>query len=212
MSCAEVNEAAAEFALGVLPPDEREMVAAHLERCPACRLEIESMRSVGHQLLDLVPGTEPPLGFDRRVLARITPAHHPVRRRYRMIATLAAAATIAVATTIGADAAHTTHTTRPPQAVLASAVLFQGKQRVGQVDLYRGRPPWVGVTLRSAAVDGRVTCEMVNYDGTVSDLGSFGLAAGSGSWFAPYPKGASGLEGVRLLDEKGDVVASAEFS
>jgi hypothetical protein len=185
------------------------MVAAHLERCPTCRLEVESMTSVGHQLLDLVPGTEPPLGFDRRVMSRITPARRPIRRRYRMIATLAAAATIAVATTIGVDA---TRTARPTPAVLADAVLYQGKQRVGRVDLYPGRPPWVGVTLRSVTVDGRVTCEMVSYDGTVTDLGSFGLSAGSGSWFAPYPKGASELEGVRLLDAKGNVVASAQFS
>ena len=73
-TCAQVNEAAAEFALGILAPDERESVEAHLQRCPTCRLEVESMQSVGTQLLDLVPGTEPPLGFDRRVLSRVKPA------------------------------------------------------------------------------------------------------------------------------------------
>jgi len=167
------------------------------------------MQSVGNQLLDLVPGTEPPLGFDRRVLSRVRPAPSRIRRRYRMIATLAAAAAIAVAATLGADA---THTPRPTPAVLASAVLYQGKQPVGQVDVYPGHPSWVGVTLRLPTADGSVTCEMVGYNGTVTDIGSFGLSYGRGSWFAQYPKGSSGLAGVRLLDGKGNLVASAQFS
>jgi putative zinc finger protein len=210
-TCAQVNEAAAEFALGILPPDERESVEAHLQRCPACRLEVESMQSVGTQLLDLVPGTEPPLGFDRRVLSRVKPAPSPMRRRYRMIATLAAAAAIAVATTIGVDASHTS---RPTPAVAATAVLYEGKQPVGQVAVYPGHPTWVGVTvqLASAGTDSSVKCEMVGYGGSVTDLGSFRLSAGRGSWFARYPKATSRLAGIRLLDDKGDVVASAQFS
>lgn len=208
-TCAQVNEAAAEFALGILAPDERESVEAHLQRCPTCRLEVESMQSVGTQLLDLVPGTEPPLGFDRRVLSRVKPAPSPIRRRYRMIATLAAAAAIAVATTIGVDASHTS---RPAPAGIASAVLYQGKQPVGQVAVYPGHPTWVGVTVQLAAADSSVKCEMVGYGGSVTDLGSFSLSAGRGSWFARYPKVTSHLAGIRLLDDKGDVVASARFS
>ncbi len=68
MTCLEVNESVPEFTLGILTPDEHDSVAAHLRACPACRLEVESMQSVSEQLLDLIPGTEPPLGFDRRVL------------------------------------------------------------------------------------------------------------------------------------------------
>ncbi len=71
LTCAEARDLAAEFALDILEPEERSAVAAHLLRCPTCRAEVSGMEVVSERLLDLVPGTEPPLGFDRRVLARV---------------------------------------------------------------------------------------------------------------------------------------------
>jgi hypothetical protein len=213
MTCLEVNENAPEFALGILSPDEHNAVAAHLRACPACRLEVESMQSVGHQLLDLVPGTEPPLGFDRRVLTRVgSPLKplKPARRRIRMIATLAAAAVIAVAATIGVDLAG--HTSHPGGPVVASAVLYAGSQPVGHVDVRAGKPPWLIMTVHSVGSNDKVTCEVVGKDGTVTNVGTFWFEYGRGAWSTPDPALNSGLAGVRLVDDHGDVVASAQFA
>jgi Putative zinc-finger len=210
MTCFEVNESAPEFALGILTPEEHESVAAHLRACPACRLEVESMQSVSDQLLDLIPGTEPPLGFDRRVLSRVGSPLKPARRRFRMIATLAAAAVIAIAATIGvsAEAGRTSH----PAPVLASAVLYQGSEPVGQVYVRGGNPPWISMTMHSVDTDGKITCEVVGKDGSVTNVGTFGFEYGRGSWSTPDPAIRSGLAGVRLVDDHGDVVASAQFT
>jgi hypothetical protein len=207
MTCFEVNESAPEFALGILTPEEQESVGAHLRACPTCRLEVESMQSVSDQLLDLIPGTEPPLGFDRRVLSRVGSPLKPARRRFRMIATLAAAAVIAIAATIGADAGRSSH----PAPVLASAVLYHGSERVGQVYVRGGNPPWIAMTMHSVATDGKITCEVVGTDGSVTKVGTFGFEYGRGSWSTPDPAIRSGLAGVRLVDDHGDVVASARF-
>jgi Putative zinc-finger len=209
MTCLEVNEYAPEFALGILGPEVHNAVAVHLRACPACRLEVESMQSVGYQLLDLVPGTEPPLGFDRRVLSRVGSPLKPARRRFRMIATLAAAAVIAVAATIGTDlAGHTSH----PAPVVASAVLYAGSQPVGHVDVRAGNPPWLVMTVHSVGDNNKVTCEVVGKDGTVTNVGTFWFEYGRGAWSTPDPALASGLAGVRLVDDHGDVVASAQFA
>jgi len=212
MTCLEVNESAPEFALGILTSEEHDSIAAHLRACPACRLEVESMQSVSDQLLDLIPGTEPPLGFDRRVLSLVGSPLKPARRRFRMIATLAAAAVIAIVATIGvaigADAGRTSH----PGPVLASAVLYQGSEPVGQVYVRAGNPPWISMAMRSVGADGKVTCEVIGKDGSVTKLGTFGFDYGRGSWSTPDPAIKSGLAGVRLVDDHGDVVASAQFA
>jgi hypothetical protein len=209
MTCLEVNESAPEFALGILTPDEHESVSAHLQACPACRLEVESMESISGQLLDLIPGTEPPLGFDRRVLFRVGSPLKPARRRFRMIATLAAAAVIAVAATIGVGAGRASHPAAP---VVASAILYEGSQPVGHVDVRAGNPPWISMTMHSVGADGKVTCELVGKDGSVTNVGTFWFEYGRGSWSTPDPALGTGLAGVRLVDDHGGVVASAQFS
>jgi hypothetical protein len=80
LTCAETREAAAGFALKVLPRPQRGLVAVHLLSCDSCRREAEARIEIAARLLDLVPGTEPPLGFDHLVLARVTPRPRRARR------------------------------------------------------------------------------------------------------------------------------------
>ena len=210
LNCDEVRDSCAEFALDILPAEERSAVAAHLLRCPACRQEADDLYAVGVRLLDIVPGTEPPLGFDRRVMARVGSPPGRNRMRYRMIATLAAAAAIAIATTVGVDNGHSA---KPQAKVLASADLRQSGRGVGEVYVYAGQPPWVMMNVRSSTGAGWVICELVESNGTVIRLpGGFELNHGGGSWGAPDPGGVKGLVGVRLVDQQGRVVASAQLS
>jgi len=69
--CAEVAERAAELALGVLLGHERARILAHLDRCGKCQEDVRQLTVTADALLELLPGSEPPLGFESRVLALI---------------------------------------------------------------------------------------------------------------------------------------------
>jgi hypothetical protein len=210
LSCDEVRDAAAEFALDIISPDEKAAVAAHLVDCPACREDVGGMQESASRLLDLVPGTEPPLGFDRRVLARAGYELKPGRRRFRLVVTLAAAALLVIGSTFGAELGRTS--THAPRQVVASASFYQGSVSVGEVYVYAGRPPWVQMTVRGLQVKGPVACEIVGPTGAVTKVGSFELVGGGGYWGAPVESGLAQLNSVDLVDVSGHVIASAVFS
>ncbi|MFF9197003.1 hypothetical protein ACF09L_17545 [Streptomyces sp. NPDC014779] len=71
--CGRLREGAAELALGILPARERAAAVAHLDRCPDCRAHVARLTAVGDGLLGLLPGTEPPAGFESRVLRTVAP-------------------------------------------------------------------------------------------------------------------------------------------
>jgi hypothetical protein len=52
---------------------------------------------------------------------------------------------------------------------------------------------------------------MVDGDGSVETLGRFDLVHGSGSWAAPDPGGQRGYDQARLLDQAGQVIATATW-
>ena len=204
VTCTQVREAAGEFALGILPGEERGPMSAHLLRCPECRHEVDEMTRVGDQLLDLIPDAEPPLGFDRRVLSGVRT--HRARPRKRWIGAglgVLAAAAASVVGVVLADG-HGSH----PHG--STAALVADGHRIGSV-YTEGRPPWVWMTVDHAAFSGRVTCDLLEPDGTVRPLGSFDLVAGSGSWAAPEPAGAGPIVGARLVSATGQVIATARF-
>ncbi|MEU8621958.1 hypothetical protein [Streptomyces sp. NPDC048623] len=74
MDCERLREAGAELALGILPARERAEAVAHLDRCPDCRAYVERLTAVGDGLLGLLPGAEPPVGFETRVVRAMPPA------------------------------------------------------------------------------------------------------------------------------------------
>ncbi|MGW1509301.1 anti-sigma factor family protein [Streptomyces sp. NPDC002394] len=77
MDCERLREEGAELALGILPARERAEAVAHLDRCPDCRAYVERLTAVGDGLLGLLPGAEPPVGFESRVVRAMTPAPAP---------------------------------------------------------------------------------------------------------------------------------------
>jgi hypothetical protein len=66
-----MRELAPELALGVLTGEQRGEARKHLATCPDCREYVLELTSVGDGLLALVPGAEPPVGFEDRVLSRM---------------------------------------------------------------------------------------------------------------------------------------------
>jgi len=213
LTCSQVRDASAEFALGILPAEERAAVAAHLLRCPSCRQEVEGMLAVGARLLDLVPGTEPPLGFDRRALARVHGSRAAARagsrrRPSRLIAAIAAAAAAAALFLSIGWIAHGDHD--PSEPAHLTAEFHQNGQAIGEVDAYGAHPLWVSMSVHGATTSGWVTCELTGRYGTTR-LGSFELVHGGGAWSAPDPKGLDGVTGARLVDGQGRVIATAVF-
>ena len=71
MTCAELDDVAAELALGALTGRERAAAIAHLEHCRTCREGVRQLTVAGGRLLELLPPAGPPAGFETRVLERL---------------------------------------------------------------------------------------------------------------------------------------------
>jgi hypothetical protein len=100
-----------------------------------------------------------------------------------------------------------------PQAhVLLAAAFRQAGRSIGEVDVYRGRSPWVSLSIRGSGTSGTVTCQLLYRNGHVTTLGSFDLVGGTGSWSAPDTAGTAAATGARLVDNHGQVVATANFT
>jgi anti-sigma factor RsiW len=210
MTCSEVQDSAAEFALDILDPHDRSLVAAHLIRCQACRAEVDSMQATAGHLLDLVPGTEPPLGFDRRVIKHVDAAGVRGRRRWRVtIGAAAAAVLVVLGATLGVAETNSSHSVAPH---LVSASFMAGGRQVGEIEVYaNSKSPWVSMTVRGVPVEGPVSCQLVDRNGTVDTVGTFDLVNGMGSWGAYDRWNSNDMAGARLVDAAGRVVASATF-
>ncbi|MFF0000174.1 hypothetical protein [Streptomyces avermitilis] len=181
VTCEALREIGAEMALGVLPGRERAVAVAHLDRCAACREYIEHMTLVGDGLIGLVPGSEPPLGFETRVARRLPDvtahegglhtrasdlAHKAVRSRARRVrlrvASAAAAFALAFGFTgwaVGTAIENVTASSSP--AVKTQTPLMEGEltsglgQSAGDVYAHPGdpgKPGWIYMTVDLAAV------------------------------------------------------------
>lgn len=204
-TCAQVEEAVTEYALGILPLSESQAVRTHLSSCEACQGEAQEARIMGDRLLDLIPDAEPPLGFDHKVLVSFTTAPGRWRtRRVRVVLSGVAAALVAVAvlvtTSLGGHSGPRTDRT---------AALRQDERTVGSIYI-GGHPTWVTMTVDHLALTGRVTCQLVLRDGSTATVGDFQLVDGSGTWSAPDPA-VSTATGARLIGPDGSVLATATF-
>jgi predicted anti-sigma-YlaC factor YlaD len=202
LRCTEARDLAPEFALGILPREQRSLVAAHILRCPECRNEVEEFGQLGEDLLELIPSAEPPLGFDRRVLEATPPQKHRFGTRILAgVGAAAAAAALAIGLTLAQSSSG-------PREMRAS--LVENGHVVGSV-YTEGRPRWLWMTVRNGPESGHVTCQLVQADGHVLDVGSFDLVGGSGYWAAPEPPGVGPISGARLVAANGHIVAQATF-
>ncbi|WP_460060939.1 hypothetical protein [Streptomyces sp. YKOK-I1] len=219
--CQRLRDVAAELALGILPARERAAALAHLQHCPACRENVRELTSAADELIHLIPGREPPVGFETRVLQRIgiPPRHRRRTPRQRFALGLAACAA-AAALTAGGWAIGVTTVPSPSAAGpdrLLSADLTSRSRDVGQVFAHTNRPQWIYMSVDTddlpaparTAPHTTLTCQIERADGSTTTIGTFSPTTGYAQWGTPYPDGSAPVTEVHLLAADHSVVASA---
>jgi hypothetical protein len=214
LSCETVHELAPELALGALPGDERAAALVHLEHCGECQLLVEELSTAADALLLAAPEVAPPSGFARRTLAGFT--ERP-RRRTRFAFALASALAVGVgAVAIGSAAdrpAPSPHfVLGAPGVRMARFVAAPGEDVEGQVFADAGDSSWLFMTVHDDGTSDTYICQVQLLDGRTVTVGSFELRHGSGSWGRTINEDARQVKSVRLLDESGNVAASASLA
>jgi hypothetical protein len=219
MNCAEFAEVAAELELGVLTGRERADAVGHLDHCAACAAGIRQL-TVVEQLIGLLPTSEPPLGFETRVMERLgfavprprSPLHwrqpEPGHRARRM---LAAAAVVVAGAGLGGRWLHVAIAAPPGPAFSSAALLSADHQNEGEVVVYKGEPRWMYVAVHLGTGSGVVICQLEGAGGRFTTMGSFRLTDGHGSWGSPGWVAQGTPVGARLLASDGTVLATATF-
>ena len=75
--CVQYAEEIVELALGISTGRQRVQALAHVGACPSCQAEMEQLSLAADSLLEVVPGVEPPLGFEVRLMERLGAGHAP---------------------------------------------------------------------------------------------------------------------------------------
>jgi hypothetical protein len=217
LTCSELTDVAPELALGALPGRQRAAALAHLDRCADCRLTVEELSDAADALLLAAPQAAPPPGFARRVTDAVTP---PRARRWRAtarVAAVAAAILAVVAVTLMAIAGPR-GTPSPSFALQAPGVRMTHFVPVtdealhGDVFASADRPSWVFMTVQDDGSSDAYRCQLQLGNGEWTDVGTFQLHDGSGSWGKAVTTDLHHLRAVRLIDEHGSVAASASMT
>lgn len=200
ISCAQVSELSAEFALGILDGRLRAELTSHVEGCAGCRDELWQLAQVSEELLALVPVSEPSLGFENRVLRSLGLTR---RHRRQWLRPVAAAVALLIALTTGWLLG-----SGPPDS-LVSAELTTDGHVVGQAFLYTRSPSWVYMTVAAPGAGDDVSCQVRRTDGSWVTTGSFTLSNGYGYWGGSTKADPATITGIRLVRADGSLVASA---
>lgn len=206
--CADIRSLLPELALDTLTGEDRARALEHVEACVDCRRELQSLVEVGDELLLVAPITEPPLGFESRVLERLlnaSPARHRLRRG------LAIAAALLIVALTGAGAVHLAgkadreladgyrRTLGVADGRYVAARPFVGdRDEVGYVFGYEGSPSWI-FFLIDAGSDGTYEIEITTA-GDTWVAGEMQIRDGEGAWHGLLETDLHDLRRVSLID------------
>ena len=206
--CSHLRETVAELAVGALGGGERARAVAHLSECPSCRQEAAELTRVADDLLLLAPETEPPPGFESRVLARLE-EHRRVRRpRVRMMA--AAAAVILVATVGGGVAARVMAPDDGPPPVRTALALSASGRSTCRVVVSGGDPASLVMTIDGTpGTSWEYLVEAQPAEGKAIPLGRFSLSDGRGMFTATLGIDGADLRSVRVFNTEGELLYEA---
>lgn len=215
LTCPELCDVASELALGTLPGRERAAALAHLDECAECRLTVEELSDAADALLLAAPEVTPPAGFAQRVADGFVPRRPPRWRTFARPAAAAAAVLVIGAGTLAVtdrSSAPARFAVQAPGVRSAAFVPATGEEVAGKVFASADRPSWVFMTVHDEGSSDVYRCQVEAADGQWTDVGSFQLRNGSGSWGKTVATDVRQLKAVRLVDEHGAIAAAASFA
>lgn len=194
------------LALDQLDPTEREWTLRHLAACPDCRAEFEALSAGVELTLAAAPPSDPPAGFEARVLAALAreKPSGSARRRLRSRWALAAASVAAgVAVGMGLatvlDDPHEQEVVATPDTVTlrtgdgtAVGSITPGFDDGGRVYV---------ITVTSGKVGMHYVCRLRLADGRTLDVADWLLEAADGTWVVDAP--AEQVDEVVLVADRG---------
>jgi hypothetical protein len=213
LGCAEVRDAAPEFALGVLDGELRSEVLLHLDQCSSCQHHVAELSETADALVLLAPEAEPPPGFERRVRTQLDDSVR--RRRWRTLklvgVTAAAVAILSVVTVRVIDEARSPSSEADaPITAQTVAMIDDEGQKVGHVDVAGQRSALaLNVAVYYALPDGAYRVVLDPDEGAKRPLGSIRIDESHGSWFGTTP--VDGRAALALVDTGGHARCSAEL-
>ena len=210
MTCAELEELAAELALGTVSGAERAAALDHLAGCALCRELVDQLARVADGMLAMAPVVEPPPGFESKVLARMGVRPGPpvsrVPRRRRMLAGVAAVALAAALS--GAAVATLVDDDRPAEAEIRTALVADDEGRwTCRAVVYGHDPTWLVVSLdRTDDLSTSFAVEALRAGSSVPvAVGNLTIHDGHGTLSAAVDLPAEAVESVRVRDGSGRV-------
>lgn len=223
----------AELALGISTGRERAETLSHLEQCPACHAEMEQLSVAADSMLAVIPGLDPPLGFEVRLAARLrsgaavrrlAPPWWRMRRTSLVLACLLAIAGLGAGLGAGwlarggPSATQSAFGTEPGGSVSTRSLVSAGRV-IGYVTVYSPRGSadnydggsWLFMSLTAGSWSGEAQCEVRLSNGTKLMLGNFWLDNGYGAWSSALPSGPARISSASVVTATG-VLASANFA
>lgn len=208
--CPDIRLLLPELALGTLTGHDRARALEHLGGCADCRRELQSLSEVADELLTLAPSSEPPMGFESRVLERVGATRGARLRRSRWVAVAAAlvAALIGGAAVYAAGAAdrELAGSYRATLAV-ADGEYFAARplesaegSEAGHVFGYQGSPSWVFCVVSAGTEEGTYDIEITATGGDTWSAGEMQVEEGEGTWAQPLGVDLHDVLRFRLVD------------
>jgi hypothetical protein len=212
--CADVRELAPELALGIVGGPERADALQHASECGPCRALVGELAEAADALTLLAPESEPPSGFEERVLAAFRAPRLRMRRRAGVMVAAAAAAA-AIVSIVGVRVVESVRDTN--RIVAAASDVRSARMTgangvgVGNVFVSNGRPSSVVVNVNYGVSSGRYGIEF-RTGSAAKHLGDVNIRDEHGSWggVAALPGNATGS--VVLVSADGTVVCEARLS
>jgi hypothetical protein len=209
VSCGELEELAAELALGTVSGAQRAAALDHLAGCASCRDLVDDLGRVADGMLQLAPATEPPPGFESKVLARMGVRPAPVVRmpvRRRVLVGVAAVALVAAMSAGAATLLTGDDNARPQPREVRTALARDDQGRwTCRAVVYGDDPTWLVVSLdRTDGLTAAFSVEAVHAGASEPvPVGSLNLQDGHGTLAKTVGLAPGDVQKVRVLDSTG---------
>ena len=220
-ACARFRDHADELALGGPDGPLRHDLLDHAARCSACQSHLSELSLVTDRLLLIAPATEPPPGFEGRVLDRLAnvrgdgPDALTQRRRAARLRALTAVAVLVMVAVAGVTAGRLSAEHTPALRAVRSGQITRADGSVaGTIRLIDRPRPMALITIDAPRkFDVRVSCSLVKPDWTAVTVGSWVFTdIEQGAWAVGIDESLLTAVRMNVLDPNNSILASAQLT